>query len=286
MEGKIVGGNFTTIAAFPHSVAMFVHPIESHYCGGSVLNQKIILTAAHCTPGRLKKGSILYIMAGDESILKMDTLRQVKHFTRHKDYDKETVANDISLLYLLEDLELGPRIQRVSIRSEFPLDVQTAQVAGWGWESDTAQKMSLFLKSASQPIIPLEKCWNTYHGTWLPGVMCGGNPDSLTNRPAKGDSGSALVALGYLQIGLVSFRSFAYEGITFYTNVSYFYDWIAIQTIANECGNFNFTSDFERHDNPTEINTEEQQTLAAEENEKPCKETNAKSSTEEKTLVF
>lgn len=49
LESRVVGGNFVSIKKFPHSVFLdcLCDDGES-ICGASVLNQMIILTAAHC----------------------------------------------------------------------------------------------------------------------------------------------------------------------------------------------------------------------------------------------
>lgn len=46
-EGRIVGGEETTIENHPYQIGLFYN--RRHSCGGTVLNVNTILSAAHCT---------------------------------------------------------------------------------------------------------------------------------------------------------------------------------------------------------------------------------------------
>lgn len=48
MEPFVVGGVYTTIRQFPHCIYLAVDCSKPWICGASVLNQNILITAAHC----------------------------------------------------------------------------------------------------------------------------------------------------------------------------------------------------------------------------------------------
>lgn len=46
LEPKIVGGDFAKENQFPHQIALYKN--GAFRCGGSIFNEKWIITAAHC----------------------------------------------------------------------------------------------------------------------------------------------------------------------------------------------------------------------------------------------
>merc|ERR1712088_791521 len=57
-EGRIVGGVEATERAWPWQVALFID--DAWFCGGSIISENYVLTAAHCADG----ASYFDIMAG------------------------------------------------------------------------------------------------------------------------------------------------------------------------------------------------------------------------------
>lgn len=47
VDGRIVGGHKVEIQNYPHQVSLRLY--GSHYCGGSIITIRHVLTAAHCT---------------------------------------------------------------------------------------------------------------------------------------------------------------------------------------------------------------------------------------------
>lgn len=48
-ESKIVGGDNASPGQFPYQVSLRKN--KSHFCGGSIIDSRTILTAAHCVEG-------------------------------------------------------------------------------------------------------------------------------------------------------------------------------------------------------------------------------------------
>ncbi|XP_047987222.1 trypsin alpha-4-like [Leguminivora glycinivorella] len=220
LTGKIVGGEFSRIVDFPHSVFVVINcDYRVSTCGASILNQAILLTAAHCL---IKCTDKFYITAYVGSERKHQGIeRNVVSFKVHDKYDPQTKAQDIALMRLGKNLQFGKRVKRIIIMKS-PPKYFTAEIAGWGWIDSVGTKSEV-LKHAKQRVYSRSQCFEIVR--FIPvGTICASD---IKGYPEKGDSGSALIIQGSIQIGIVSFkkRQIANETIV-YTDVSYYHDWI------------------------------------------------------------
>lgn len=132
-EGFIVGGSYAKIEDFPHSAFMVISCYKKGYedftCGSSILNQWILLTAAHCFDG-CQRGTKILISVGSRTKTK-GTFYTVGKFANHADYDGNEMKNDIAMAILVKPLVFGTTVKRVRL-SKFEIYNESALLAGWG----------------------------------------------------------------------------------------------------------------------------------------------------------
>ncbi|KPJ01455.1 Chymotrypsin [Papilio xuthus] len=177
MEPYVIGGDFTDITHFPHSVFLNIDCMSTWICGSSILNQRILLTAAHCITGCKRQWKIEGY-AGHENLSKVKVMRTVNKILMHENFDDQSMANDIALLYLVKSLPLGKYIQRVTIR-KWNSPSEIASVAGWGIVNRVTNKDSIYLKRALQRVMSPRLC--ARFGGMYSGMMCAKSPEKNTS---------------------------------------------------------------------------------------------------------
>ncbi|XP_069044074.1 serine protease 27-like [Lepisosteus oculatus] len=237
-RSSIVGGQDAEEGEWPWQVyiQIQVNHINAKFCGGSLISEQWVLTAAHCfKPSFLLKHSFVRLGAYKlDQPSNHEVKKSIKKVVLHEQY-KEKAADgfDIALVQLDSEVSLSPYISPVQLAE--PNDVFTEDTECWatGWGM-TRENVPLApnrtLQEVQLPIIDNRRCQSMYNSEIIrEDMMCAGYENGQ-NDTCMGDSGGPLVCKGdsWIQAGIVSFGIGCGRpnspGV--YTRVSSFTDWI------------------------------------------------------------
>ncbi|CAH0625225.1 unnamed protein product [Chrysodeixis includens] len=135
-ESRVIGGTEAAIGSHPHMVAFTVgFWLRSLVCGGSLLTQRTVLTAAHCLAGHHGSGGLsisLRVIVGTNRWNRDGEIYRIERNVTHPHYVVGTIKNDLTLLITAEDVQLSSRVQTIPITYDYIGGGVPATVAGWG----------------------------------------------------------------------------------------------------------------------------------------------------------
>lgn len=102
-QGLIVGGEQAKPGEFPHMAALGYPNLDeiNYQCGGSLISDRYVLTAAHCRVANRVKPTVVRL--GDHNLkLKEPNIPEknvlIEKFISHEQYDPTSSKNDIALI--------------------------------------------------------------------------------------------------------------------------------------------------------------------------------------------
>jgi len=238
-KGKIVGGEEATPHTWPWQVALFID--NAWFCGGSIISENYVLTAAHCADG----ASYFDVMAGAHNVREGNEAGRVEITSyngwTHPQWDSHTLSNDLALIELPSPLPMNSIISSSCLPSagQIPSVGSMMTITGWGKPSDSAGGISPVLREVRDIPVMSNKDCNDVYGIVGDGVIC---IDTTGGRGScNGDSGGPMVqkdgAKGagqkWIQQGIVSFgASIGCEAgmPAGFTRTEYYLDWINSET--------------------------------------------------------
>uniref|UniRef100_A0A671Q1V9 Chymotrypsin B-like n=1 Tax=Sinocyclocheilus anshuiensis TaxID=1608454 RepID=A0A671Q1V9_9TELE len=177
---KIVNGQNAISGSWPWQVSLQL-PSGFHFCGGSLINQNWVLTAAHCA---VVVGYHRVILGEHDRGSSVEPI-QVKLVITHPLYSSTTINNDIALLKLSSPVTLTPRISPVCLAPSTISILPGTRCFTTGWASP------LILQQTGIPIISPAVCSQIWcQSTITDAMICAGGAGSSS---CMGDSGGPLV---------------------------------------------------------------------------------------------
>lgn len=231
---RIVGGEEAVPHEFPYQVSLRRASDNFHFCGGSILSENYVVTAAHCTV-IWDSPSEVQVVAGDHSQSQDDGTEQtvpVAMLKVHENYGSpKSFENDIAVWQLAEPLTLNKAVAPVPLPKQMQDSTGYCTVTGWGTLSSGGQTPDVLMK-VDVPVVEDSRCKLEYPFSIADSMICAGEHGKDS---CQGDSGGPMTCYAnderYLG-GIVSWgRGCAgYFSPGVYTEVSYFVDWLAANT--------------------------------------------------------
>ncbi|CAK1552927.1 unnamed protein product [Leptosia nina] len=219
---RIVGGKDAPDGGIPYQVSLR-SAYDSHFCGGSILNKRWILTAAHCTVGSSTRS--VKVVVGTNSLKSGGAKYSVERLVVHESYNSGLISNDISLVKVTEDIEFTDRVQPILLPESNTEANAELLLTGWGRLSYPGNLPEV-LQMINVTALSVDDCQSKFNGInpVYDTQIC-----SLTRAgegACHGDSGGPLVENNRV-VGIVSWGMPCAKGYPdVYTRVYSFLDWI------------------------------------------------------------
>ncbi|MGR5236489.1 S1 family serine peptidase [Vibrio alfacsensis] len=257
LSAFIVGGQQASANQLPFFARVILHRSGakqfSNLCGGSIVNDRYIMTAAHCVAPDVftDEWSIndLRVLVKNPTMdnVYLEEFKDVRTITIHPDYDGRNLwINDIAILELTHPIT--DNVKSISLPQDFGdySDQSVYQIFGLGQTSTRDEIGPNYLRWAEVQPLTDTQCASLVSGYHAQESICAnGFPDRDYTGVCGGDSGGPLTYQDnneeYQQIGIVSYGSFDCESPSVpsvFTEILNYTSWIEAQTSSGAKTNY------------------------------------------------
>ncbi|XP_008564368.1 PREDICTED: chymotrypsin-like elastase family member 1 [Galeopterus variegatus] len=236
-NARVVGGTEAQRNSWPSQISLqyLYRGFWHHTCGGTLIRQDWVMTAAHCVDSEMT----YRVVVGDHNLTQNDGTEQyvgVQDIVIHPSWNSNNVAAgyDIALLHLAQNITLNDYVQLGVLPQEKTIlpNNSACYITGWGL-TKTNGWLSQTLQQAYLPSVDYATCsGSSYWGSTVKSTMVCAGGDGV-HSGCQGDSGGPLHCLvngQYYVHGVTSFVSSlgcnVYRKPTVFTRVSAYISWI------------------------------------------------------------
>lgn len=245
LSTAVINGEKITPNQAPFFARLILHRQGSNtfadVCGGTIVNDRYIMTAAHCVGGDVFSNGWseddlrVLVKNPSGSDVYVQEFKDVKTITQHPDYNESDLwINDIAILEL--SYPITDNVQSITLPQDFgDYSAQSVyQIFGLGQTSSNDTSGADYLLTADVRPLTDSQCASLVSGYHSQETLCAnGFPNKPYTGICRGDSGGPLTYLdndgSYQQIGIVSYGSSVCESPSIpsvFTEVLNYTTWI------------------------------------------------------------
>lgn len=194
---RVIAGDNAKRGAWPWQILMLFN--NQPECGGSIIANKWIVTAAHCVYRRENQPYLFKVRVGehDQNVKEGSEVdMQVEKVLIHEQYNKGTRNNDIALFKLTKPILFNQWVQPVCLPEADVQPGHECYITGWGKIKDPGN-MHAYLQQAMMPAVSNSVCHaKNYRSLGIPvtdDMICGGDGGQTMKSGCQGDSGGPYV---------------------------------------------------------------------------------------------
>ncbi|KAK9871238.1 hypothetical protein WA026_011514 [Henosepilachna vigintioctopunctata] len=215
---RIVGGENAKDGQYPYQISLQI--LQQHICGGSIIGNQWILTAAHCVSG--KSINEISIVLGTNYLDGSGQRYRISNYKLHPNYNFRTSRNDIAVVKTSRTIVFNNKVKPIQLPSSDTPGGRQLTLTGWG-RTSLAGEVSRTLKVITLTSLSNNQCRRFYPQIISSNLCTGG---TVGRGACQGDSGGPLVD-GNSQVGVVSYGAPCARGLPdVYSRVYNFNDWI------------------------------------------------------------
>lgn len=208
---RVLGGKSSAPNTLRWMAALVSNTNGKVFCGGSLINSKFVLTAAHCMMNQ--DSSTFHVVMGEVDSLmfsRTDSIFQVNQIYTHPAFSgPPNYSNDLSLIELVREIDLmnSTKISSVCLATPGPIG-SPLMVAGWGFIANGGPQPRILQEAV---VIQQSQfyCQSIYGSKFTSKHVCANDPQG--NGVCNGDSGGPLMlktgekmfAMGVVSYGLI-----------------------------------------------------------------------------------
>lgn len=130
---RIFNGNDAARGQFPYQASIRDRYGNTHHCGAAIINERFLLTAAHCTKFDYANPEKVSVVVGALDPSKEGVTMEVDKIIPHEGFDPWSLKNDIALIRTTKDIEFNDQTKPIPLPNEDAVDDgKPLTIAGWG----------------------------------------------------------------------------------------------------------------------------------------------------------